>query len=174
MKSEIGTLVGKSRQKFELTQDQFGRKYNVSGPAIFKFEKGYVKPSLDLWLLMAKDMEVDEQTAVLMWVRSKLPRKYQSFISLDTPAVSETAKAYGRTKKVPKEAEPEDARKHVLADRAAPKGLKRLLKDEDLWALYKPQTHEISILVNTFGQLGDGSKSSYREALRLIREFSCT
>ncbi|MFP4381218.1 MAG: helix-turn-helix transcriptional regulator [Candidatus Sumerlaeia bacterium] len=173
MKNEIGSLIGKSRTKFGLTQDQFGRKYNVSGPAIFKFEKGYVKPSLDLWLTMAKDMDLPEQTAVLMWVRAKLPRKYQSFISLDAPVVKETAAAYGKeSSKLMKSKDPDEARKVVLGDRSTPKGLKRLLKDEDLWALYKPQTHEITMLATVFGPLGEGSKASYREALRLIREFN--
>lgn len=173
MKNEIGGLIAKSRTKFGLTQDQFGRKYNVSGPAIFKFEKGYVKPSLDLWLQIAKDMDVEEQQAVLMWVRAKLPRKFQNFISLDTPAVKEPEITFGKGKtKIDKMKDPEEARKYVMQDRSAPKGLKRLLKDEDLWSLYKPQVHEISMLANVFGKLGDGSKSSFREALRLVREFN--
>jgi DNA-binding XRE family transcriptional regulator len=172
-KNEIGAVIAKARTECGLTQDQFGRKYNVSGPAIFKFEKGYVKPSLDLWLLMAKDSEVPEQTAVLMWVRAKLPRKFQGFISLDAPIVKEPVKNYGKAKsKMDKMTNPEEARDMVLNDRTAPKGLKRLLKDTDLWALYKPQPHEISILATVFGQLGDGSKSSFREALRLVREFN--
>jgi len=173
MRGEIGTLISKSRAQSGLTQDQFGRKYNVSGPAIFKFEKGYVKPSLDLWLQMAKDAGVDEQTAVLMWARAKLPRKYQSFIDVDSP-VAKDAEGKPKAKKVEPIDDPEEARKAILADRTAPKGLKRLLKDEDLWALYKPSGHELHILRTTFSNLGDGSKASYREALRLVREFGGT
>ena len=173
MRSEIGTLIAKSRQDAGLTQDQFGRKYNVSGPAIFKFEKGYVRPSLDLWLMMARDMELSEQQAVLMWVRGKLPRKYQHLIDVETPkAVKEAQKKY-KTRKT-KSNDPDELRKSILEDRNAPSGLKRLLKDEDLWALYKPQVHELELLANTFGEMGHGSKSSYREALRLVREFTAS
>ena len=55
MKNYLGTIIFNSRQDEDLTQDQYGSRYGVSGPAIFKFEKGYVKPSLELWLKMAKD-----------------------------------------------------------------------------------------------------------------------
>ncbi|HUT24428.1 MAG TPA: helix-turn-helix transcriptional regulator [Sumerlaeia bacterium] len=173
----IGSLIAKSRRDTGLTQDQFGRKYNVSGPAIFKFEKGYVKPSLSLWLQMAKDVNLSEQKAVLMWVREKLPKKFQDFISLEPPMMAkETGAVYGKGKgraraKAPATADPEAVRKEILADRSAPKGLKRLLKDGDFWDLYRPQGDELLILRNVFGQLGDGSRSSYGEALRLVREF---
>ena len=52
------------------------------------------------------------------------------------------------------------------------KGLRELLKDDDLWALYKPTGHEINLLRDLFSPLGRGSKSAYREALRLVREFT--
>ena len=133
IKNDIGAVIAKARTDSGLTQDQFGRKYNVSGPAIFKFEKGYVKPSLDLWLLMAKDVDVPEQAAVMMWVRAKLPRKYQGFIALDAPVVKESAKDAKAKSKIEKAASPEEAKEMVLNDRNVPKGLKRLLKDE-YWA----------------------------------------
>ena len=37
---------------------------------------------------------------------------------------------------------------------------------------YKPTGHEINMLRDTFGPLGKGSKTTYREALRIIREFA--
>jgi len=172
MKSEIGALIAECREKSGLTQDQFGQKYSVSGPAIFKFEKGYVKPSLDLWLQFAKDLNITEQHAVLLWIKAKLPKKYQSFVSLDAPVVREDAKGYGRKSKLDGITDAAKAREIVLAERTMPKGLKRLLKDDDLWELYKPQASEISTLAVVFGKLGDGTKSSYREALRLVREFA--
>ena len=172
MKSEIGSLIAQSRANLGLTQDQFGRKYGVSGPAIFKFEKGYVKPSLDLWLHMAKDMNVAEQVAVLMWVRGRLPKKYQDFISLEPSTAREGAKKYGKASSdTAVKSNPTVLRKTILADRSAPQGLKEMLKDSDLWSLYQPTGHEIHTLRYVFGNLGDGSKSAYREALRLVREF---
>lgn len=174
MEGDIGTLIAKSRTKMALTQDQFGRKYSVSGPAIFKFEKGYVKPSLELWLKIAKDISISEQTAVLMWIKAKLPKKFQSFIDPAVAAVGEGEPEYSTRKAAVEEKaiDPKDARKQALADSATPAGLKQLLKDEDLWALYKPTGKEIQILKTVFGQLGAGTKSAYREALRLVREFS--
>ncbi len=170
MKTEIGEMIGASRTKMGLTQDQFGKKYNVSGPAIFKFEKSYVKPSLDLWMLMAKDMKIAEKEAVLTWVRAKLPKRFQPFVTLQTAATREQAKKYKtKGKKLPS---PDAARRADLGDRSAPKGLKQLLKDDDIWTLYKPKTEEIDVLKEVFGKMGAGSKSAYREALRLVREFN--
>ncbi|MFW6304116.1 MAG: helix-turn-helix transcriptional regulator [Candidatus Sumerlaeota bacterium] len=166
MKKDIGALIIKSRSDQGLTQDQFGRKYNVSGPAIFKFEKGYVKPSLDLWLRIANDIEIPEEEAVLIWVRAKLPKKYQDFVPVES-AVAESGKDYKSRKKQ----SPEQARKEILKNTRAPKGLRELLKDDDIWSLYQPTAEEIETLSNVFGPLGHGSKSSYREALRLVREF---
>ena len=174
MKNEIGALIAKDRENLELTQDQYGRKYDVSGPAIFKFERSYVKPSLDLWLKISKGMGMKEQKAVLMWVRAKLPRKYQSFIDIDVKAVAESAPKYGKGAKKKTKKEPDAVRKEILADRNAPKGLKSLLRDNDIWSLYKPETAELELLNTVFGQLGNGKKSSYREALRLVREFGST
>ena len=172
MKTEIGELIGESRSNLELTQDQFGRKYGVSGPAIFKFEKGYVKPSLVLWLQMARDLGVEERKAVLMCVRAKLPKKYQSFVNLEPATVQEKGPIYkAKATKAKKSASAEDVRKAVLADRSTPKGLKALLRDDDIWSLYRPKADEIELLRATFGTLGDGNKSSFREALRLVREF---
>lgn len=172
MKTEIGDMIGKSRTKMGLTQDQFGKCYNVSGPAIFKFEKSYVKPSLDLWMAMAKDMKINEKESVLIWVRAKLPKKFGDFVTLATTATREESKKFKT--KAKKQPTPEEAKKAVLADRTAPKGLKDLLKDKDIWTLYKPKADEIEVLHNVFGQLGSGSKSSFREALRLVREFKQT
>ncbi len=82
-----------------LTQDKFGKVYNVSGPAIFKFEKGYLKPSFQLWLRMAKDFKIPEKKAVLMWIKSRLPSEYQSLIDLREMVVTEEGKAYGEAEK---------------------------------------------------------------------------
>ena len=38
----IGTKITELRKTLGLTQDQFGVRYGVSGPAVFKFEKGFV------------------------------------------------------------------------------------------------------------------------------------
>ncbi|MBI1784372.1 helix-turn-helix transcriptional regulator, partial [Candidatus Sumerlaeota bacterium] len=90
MKNYLGDIIYQSRLDQDLTQDQYGAKYNVSGPAIFKFEKGYVRPSLALWLRMAMDAGISERRSVLLWLKSKLPENYQDYIELQSAAVAET------------------------------------------------------------------------------------
>ena len=176
MKNFLGDILFESRQKDNLTQDQYGSKYSVSGPAIFKFEKGYVKPSLELWLKMAADAEISQRRAVLLWVKSKLPEQFQEYIELQSAVAAETEAQYAKKKgKAPdysKFENREQMREIMDKDKTLPKGLKELLEDDELWALYKPTGHEINMLRDIFGPLGKGSKTAYREALRLVREFA--
>ena len=65
----------------------------------------------------------------------------------------------------------EELRGHAERDKSLPAGLRDLLKDNELWALYKPTGHEINMLRDIFSPLGKGNKQAYREALRVIREF---
>ncbi len=176
MKNYLGEIIYNNRQKEDLTQDQYGARYSVSGPAIFKFEKGYVKPSLDLWLKMAADSGLSERRAVLLWVKSKLPEEYQEYIELQSAAVAESEAEYARKKgkKVDysKFESREQMREQMDKDKAMPKGLRDLLEDDELWSLYKPTGHELNMLRDLFGPLGRGTKQAYREALRLVREFA--
>ena len=171
MEKQIGDLIGESRTKLGLTQEQFGRRYNVSGPAIFKFEKAYVKPSLDLWLRMSKDIGLTEQQAVVMHVKARLPKRFQDFLTPKAPVAREAAKAYGKKKGRARSADPKTARKTLLADTSTPRGLKALLKDGDMVDLYKPTAEELYALKDVFGPLGPGTKSAYRQALRLVRDL---
>ena len=176
MQSYLGDIIYENRQKDDLTQDQYGSKYSVSGPAIFKFEKGYVKPSLELWLKMAADAGISQRRAVLLWVKSKLPEQFQEYIELQSAEAAETA-AKNATKKGQKpdysKFENREQMREVLAkDKDLPKGLKELLEDDEIWALFKPTGHEVNMLRDIFGPLGKGSKTAFREALRLIREFA--
>jgi DNA-binding XRE family transcriptional regulator len=174
MVNYLGDIIYNHRDISEMTQDQFGAKYGISGPAIFKFEKGYVKPSLNLWLKMAPDFDLTERKAVLMWVKSKLPEEFQDFVDLAAEAAE---KAQGKGAKPSKArdyttfSDRDEMRKVTMKDGSLPKALRDLLSDKELWAVYKPTGREINILRDTFGKLGRGTKSSYREALRLIREF---
>lgn len=174
MDNILGDEIYESRLSRGLTQDQFGKVYSVSGPAIFKFEKGYVKPSFQLWLRMAKDFKIPEKKAVLMWIKSRLPAEYQNLIDLREMAVSEEGEAYEAEKPVDfsRFTDRDELRKKVLEDPLLPKGLKAMVQDEEIWAIYKPTGHEINILRDAFIRFGKGTKALYREALRLVREFS--
>ena len=111
----------------------------MSGPAIFKFEKGYVKPSLDLWLKMAAGAEVSQRRAVLLWIKSKLPEQFQDYIELQSSEAAETeaeqAKKKGRRPDYAKFESREQMREVLAKDKDLPKGLKELLDDEELWLL---------------------------------------
>jgi DNA-binding XRE family transcriptional regulator len=176
MKNYLGEIIMETRQKANLTQDQYGQKYNVSGPAVFKFEKGYVKPSLELWLKMAADAELSQRRAVLLHVKSKLPEQFQDYIEMQTTAAAENeadkAKKKGLKPDYSKFENRDQMRDVLDKDKTVPKGLRELLVDDELWALYKPTGHEINMLRDVFGPLGKGNKIVFREALRLIREFA--
>lgn len=174
----IGEIIYQSRMNLDLTQDEFGSRYSVSGPAVFKFEKGYVRPSLDLWLQMAEDAGIPERRSVLLWLKSKLPAKYQEYVELQGAVAAESSSGYGKKKKgakgidYSKYEEREEMREAAAKDKDLPKSLREMLDDDELWSLYKPTGHEINMLRDIFGPMGKGTKAAYREALRLIREFT--
>ena len=163
----IGDIINKTRKELSVTQDEYGARHSVSGPAIFKFEKGYVRPSLPLWLAMAADADVSERRAVLLWVRSKLPQKYQRCVELP-PARPKQRRGVLDYSTVERR---EEMRAAATKDTKLPKALRDSLNDDDLWQLFKPTGHEINLVRDMFGGLGRVPKSTYRDALRLVREF---
>lgn len=175
MPNIIGEAIYENRINQGLTQDQFGSKYDISGPAVFKFEKGYVKPSLDLWIKMSADFKIPEKTAVLMWLKSRLPEKYQGLIQIKNPqaeadlptAVRPSPRAVDYTKFEDRK----EMRKVSMNDRNLPKKLREFLKDDEIWVIYKPDGDEINFLRDAFGRLGQGSVDAFREALRAVRAF---
>ena len=48
--SLLAKVIHKSRLERNLTQDEYGVRNDNSGPAVFKFEKGYIQPSFELRL----------------------------------------------------------------------------------------------------------------------------
>lgn len=176
-KNYLGEIIFANRKMDNLTQDEYGAKYGVSGPAVFKFEKGYVRPSLELWMKMASDAQLSERRSVLLWMKSKLPEAYQDYIEMQSAAVAESEAEYAKKRGGKKtDYSKVEGREQMLEltskDKTIPSGLKALLEDVELWALYKPTGLEVNFLRDKFGPLGRGSKSAYREALRLVREFA--
>ena len=166
----LGVRILEFRKATGLTQDQFGQKYDISGPAIFKFEKNFVKPSLGVWIRMARDSGMTERKAVLLWLREKLPKKYQKHYDVEAiDALGDDAESpdldYGTV------GDPKVLRTLAASDDNLPSGLKEMLSDDIIWALVKPTGDEINILRDHYGQLGSGSADDYREALRLTRRF---
>lgn len=172
MKKTMGEVIYQSRLNSGLTQDQFAARYEVSGPAVFKFEKGYVMPSLALWLRMALDAGVEERDAVMLWAKGKLPEKFQDH--LDMAGAANAPMPAGLTNYASFE-DPQAMMKAACSDSKLPKGLRELLDDKDLWSVFKPTGAEINLLRDIFGTLKKGArapKSAWVDALRLLREFT--
>ena len=167
----LADIIHVSRLAMGLNMEEFGQRYDVTGPAIFKFENGLMRPSLKLWLRIAQDAQLTERRAVLQWIQSKLPAEYQRYVDLpasitDRPRIKKGLIDYSSF-------ETREAMHAAVAkDTKLPKPLRDLLADDELWAVHKPTGHEINLLRDLVPPLGKGSKKGFREALRLIREFT--
>lgn len=177
MNNILGKRINDLREKLGLTQDQFGAKYGVSGPAIFKFEKNYVKPSLELWLKIAHDCGISERHAVLLWVKAKLPNEYHDFIEIDGEgemSVREQSEKYGVLDDIPEYAQITDRkvlRQVLQQDQSLPSALRELIADDDFWIVFKPTGAEIYGVAQKFGMFPNAPRDYFSEALRLMRNF---
>jgi DNA-binding XRE family transcriptional regulator len=167
MSTILGELVYKHRTALGLTQDQLGKKYGVSGPAIFKFEKGFVNPSLKLWMRMAADFDLGEGPAILLWMKAKLPPKHQDLLELKGPA-----RGKGKATDFSRIMDRDKLREAALADAALPSGLKSFVRDDEIWHIYRPGGGELNWLRDYAQSCGDGKKGQWREALRALRAFT--
>jgi len=169
--NRIGKTIERYRKALGKTQDQLGSMYSVTGPAVFKFEKGYVKPSLELWMKIAYDAGLTPKKSLLCWIKDKLPEQYVEILdSLEQTgegAVADANRSTGYSQIEDREA----LRKAVLCDPALPGALVELFRDDEFWALYKPRGTEIDHLVRFCSQFREGTPDMYRDALRLIRQF---
>jgi len=171
MGNRIGKTIERYRKSLGKTQDQLGAMYSVTGPAIFKFEKGYVKPSLELWMKIAFDAGLTPIKALLCWIKDKLPEQYlEVFESME--AEGEKVETAGTRPPGYSQYEDREAlRKAVLCDPSLPSPLVELFRDDEFWALYKPRGTEVDHLVGFCRPFGEGTPDMYRDALRLIRQF---
>jgi len=172
MGNRIGKTVERYRKSLNKTQDQLGAMYSVTGPAIFKFEKGYVKPSLELWMKIAYDAGLTPKKALLCWIKDKLPEQYVEILE-GLEAEGEKTEAGGQPRPTGySQVEDRDAlRKAVLCDPALPGTLIELFRNDEFWALYKPSGVEIDRLARFLQGFPEGTPDMYRDALRLIRQF---
>ena len=60
---EIPEIIRASRMRRGQSQDRFGVTYHVSGPAVFKYERGYITPTLKTWVKLAFDVGIAERDA---------------------------------------------------------------------------------------------------------------
>lgn len=166
---EIGQILYDYRLQQGLTQDQLGAKYGITGPAVFKFEKGFVRPSLELWLRIALDAGVAEQTGVLLWLRAKLPEKYRDYVELKKKGKSDGKPGVVDYSEIN---DRDELRAAALKDKKMQKGLRDMISDDDVWEMFKPTGHELNLLRDIFCSMGKGTREQFVDAIRLIREFT--
>ena len=176
MSNHIGETIYRYRRGEKLTQDQLGSRFDLCGPAIFKFEQGVVRPSLRVWLRISSALKISERKAILMWVKDGLPERFQHMVDLKHQVILDVA---------PEGYDVEDGiidystihdrdrlRQTALEDDFLPRGLKSLIRKDDTWALYKPTGDEINFLRDIFGRFPRSTRALFREALILHRQFS--
>ncbi len=175
----MGNLIGEAiyqyRKLMKLTQEEFGKKFDISGPAVFKFEKGVVHPSLELWIRIARELEIPEKKAVLMWIKDRLPPQYHYLVNIEQEViVGETGKVAVPEGRIDYSAieDRKKLRRKALKDNTLPCSLRSFLRDEEVWAIYKPTGEEINFLRDVFGRFPRATKPLFREALRLYRQFT--
>ena len=95
MDKTLGQYLAEHRYNLRMTQDAFGAKYGISGPAVFKFEKGYVHLRLALWFRISQAMGMPERKAVLMHVRYTLPSEFHSLFNPDSKPPAPTGETCG-------------------------------------------------------------------------------
>ncbi|GAB4322471.1 MAG: hypothetical protein Kow0059_17590 [Candidatus Sumerlaeia bacterium] len=175
MSNVVGETIFKHRKKIGMTQDQFGAKFHVSGPAVFKFEKGYVRPSLDVWLKISEDISIPRDHAVLMWLKDRLPDEFSNLIDLKADVlVSETVGEYKpKYQRIDytKFATPEEVRNQAVKDKTLPRGLIALFKDKKLWEAIRPEGDEVNFCRDAFQTVGAGTRHLFIEAIELLRKF---
>ena len=172
MSSPIGELIFRERTEQGLTQDQFGKRYGVTGPAVFKFEKGFVNPSFALWMAMAKDSGLEEGDTVVLYAKCRVPEDMQEHIAR-RGARADLLKKHGLApERFTRHSKPKGLRSALLTSKNIPEGLRALAKDEAVWQVYQPTGREIDRLLACFGPYGDSTKGRWLEALRVLRMFA--
>ena len=169
---EIGDLIYTHRKRMKLSQQAFGDRFEVSSPAIFKFEHKHLFPSMALWMRIAKEIGINEEEAMLTWIKSRLPENFKHLVKLDK-AMLDHSKYYQKAD-IPDYATIEDRqtlRAVVLQSNDIPEGLKDLIGDDDFWIVFKPTGQEIYALVQKYGMFNFAGKNEFADALRVLRKF---
>jgi DNA-binding XRE family transcriptional regulator len=158
------------RKAKNFTQADLADMYNVSGPAIFKFEKGFVTPSLNLWIKISSSIGIPEKEAVLIWIKEKLPPKMQHVVS-EAPSLDADAfgqELAGLSKKADALAKMREA---ILGNYNLSPGLKRFIAKNDIWDTLKPTCLELQFLVKLSLESPLISAEQYLDAIMIGRSI---
>ena len=165
--SNLGARIMKFRKSHNLTQADLAERYKVSGPAIFKFEKGFVTPSLKLWQVIASDMGIPEKEAVLIWVKEKLPARFHSLVrskpSFDVTTLRKELESKGKDQK--------EMRETILGNPEISPSLKKFVGNNEMWSIFKPTSKELLFLVDLDKTFPLISLLQFREAMIVARQI---
>lgn len=167
-KSVLGTRIMDFRKSNALTQADLADRYEISGPAVFKFEKGFVTPSLKLWNKMSADMDIPTKEAVLIWVKEKLPERMHKYIQ-QTPAL-DVGDLQARLEEV---AGDEDAHAKmadiVLGHPDIAPSIKEFVGKKDIWNILKPSVEEVLFMLEIEDCLSRLSVEQFRDLMVVAR-----
>ena len=167
--SGLGCRILEFRKTNKLTQADLAAKYDVSGPAIFKFEKGYVTPSLRLWQKMAEDFGIPEKEAVTLWAREKLPPRFADLISKDPVPDIESVIQEIDGSSLPQG--DTGYRKLIETNPEVSPSLKKFVANDQMWAILKPNKREIVFLVQLDAGVPRLAPDQFRDALLTARDI---
>jgi len=158
------------RKAYDLTQSDLAERYGVSGPAIFKFEKGFVTPSLKLWQKIAANIDIPEKEAVLIWVREKLPSRMRNLIYemtiLDQEALEKELDEIGKQPNAL-----QNMRETLLGNPNLSPALKKFMSDNEMWETLKPSKKELLFLIKLSQQAPPNTVSQFRDAMMVARSI---
>ena len=168
--SVLGSYIMNSRKERNLTQADLADRFNVSVPAIFKFEKGFVTPSLKLWLRIAAEINIPEKKAVLLWVREKLPRRIRKYAPEPLPGDID-ALVQDLTEASRGADAHEGMRRLILASPDVAPALRRFVENDVAWDTLKPTIDEVIFLLGVEELLPDRSPEDFRDLLLVARRI---
>ena len=102
------------------------------------------------------------------------PTAQSGFIDVSSAAVSEPGDDHYPAAKTDyaRITNAKQIREKLLDDCSLPQGLRSLLGDEEIWALYSPTALEIRLVIEKFGKYVEADEPLFREVLGLVRS-SC-
>lgn len=167
----IGEIIVRSRNSRGMTLDQYAQRIGISGPGVWKFEKGYANPSFALWRRIAADARLGDRRATLIWIRGKTPEGHKHYIEELYPPEGPPGRLKNRRIDYSTFENASECREAIQKDKTLPKAFRDALAPDDIWEGFRPVGHEINLVRDLFTPLGKGSIANYLDAFRLVREF---
>ena len=78
----IGYVISLHRNMLKMTKEDYGKQYHITSTSIYAIEQGIIRPRLDLWLKISKDIRIQKINAILMWIKEELSEEHSSQIGI--------------------------------------------------------------------------------------------